>query len=173
MTMRPAAKVYIILAYTFLAAIAYLLDPKSSLLSMPYAFAVSRLLASAAPNLLVENIVLVWPARGEGSPFIVRFDDVCVGIYLLILVVFFLWLRGSSRLMIASAGLILFAVNTMRVVAVILTLHWYGYVAGAIVHDIFYATLTLLGIGVMVYSAYPFLRPVLEAFQRTSQERFQ
>jgi len=151
-------KIYVLLAYSVLAGVWYLLDPESSLLSVPYAMLIVKILQPLIQVTLVGNVMLVPAASAFDAPYVVRFIDICAGLFLMVSSGLFLWLRGATKKLIAGTILGLFALNTVRVVLVITALRTEGYAFAAALHDIFYASFTALAIGIMsygVYGAYP------------------
>ncbi len=146
-------KIYVMLAYSVLAGVWYVLDPESSSLSLPYGLLIVRLLAPFIPVIYVGNILLVPAGDRFTAPYVVRMLDVCVGFFLLASSGLFLWLRGATGRVILGTVLGLFILNTIRVVSVIIALRTYGYTVAAGVHDIFYAGFTTLAIAIMAYGA--------------------
>jgi hypothetical protein len=160
-TVSTTTKIYVLLVNSVLAGVWYLLDPESSLLSVPYAMLIVKILGPVMQLTLVGNILLVPAGNAVAAPYIVRLTDVCVGLFLLVTSGLFLWLRGTSKLAVVGTVLSLFVLNTVRVVSVIIALGAYGYAFAAMVHDVFYAGFTCLAILIMAYGAYGAYRSLL------------
>lgn len=152
--MKTATKVHVLLAYSVLAGLWYLLDPDSSLLSVPFAIVIAKILDPMMQISLVGNVLLVPAGNALTAPYVVRFIDVCVGLFLLVSSALFLWLRSASKTVIISTVVGQFLINTFRVILVILVLRTYGYTVAAFTHDIFYAAFTALAIAVIAYGVH-------------------
>jgi len=152
--LKVEAKVYVLLAYSVLAGLWYILDPESSLLSVPYAVVIMKILEPIMRISLVGNVLLVPTSDPSAAPYVVRMLDVCVGFFLLVSSGLFLWLRGASRLTVFGTVLSLFLLNTLRVVSVVVALRTGGYGFAAAVHDAFYAGFTALAIAIIAWGAH-------------------